>query len=74
MVFHVIKDPNAYRAMLEETGSTISNWTSTARKMRENIMVCNYRFLKNISQNAKDDSWIITGLNHWIPKEYLQAQ
>ena len=74
MVFHVIKDPEVYRAMLEETGGILSKWTTAAKKMRENIIVCNYRFVRNVSRNAEDDSWLITGLNHWIPREYLQAQ
>ena len=75
MVFHVVKDLDAYReGMLEAEGNAFANWTNTMKKIRDNIIVCNYRFLRNLTPNARDDSWLITGLNHWIPGEYLEAQ
>jgi len=73
MIFHVLKDPESYREeMLQGTGHTALKWAAAVKKMRDNIIVCNYKFLRDMSKNAKDDSWIITGLNHWLPNEYLQ--
>ena len=73
MIFHVLKDPGSYREeMLESTGNTVANWAAAVKKIRDNIIVCNYKFLRDMSRNAKDDSWIITGLNHWLPNDYLQ--
>ncbi|CAF3406497.1 unnamed protein product [Rotaria sp. Silwood1] len=73
MIFHVLKNPELYREeMFEGSGSAFSNWLSTVKKMRDNIIVCNYKFLRDMSKNASDDSWIITGLNHWSPNEYFQ--
>jgi hypothetical protein len=75
MIFHILKDPESYREeMLQSTGNSFTTWVSTVKKMRDNIIVCNYKFLRDMSKNAKDDSWIITGLNHWLPNEYLQQQ
>jgi hypothetical protein len=75
MIFHILKDPESYREeMLQGTGNTVTNWAATVKKMRNNIIICNYKFLRDMSKNAKDDSWIITGLNHWLPNEYLQQQ
>jgi hypothetical protein len=72
MIFHILKNPEKYRdEMLQNTGNSVTNWASTVKKMRDNIIVCNYKFLRDMSKNAKDDSWIITGLNHWLPNEYL---
>ncbi|CAF0932729.1 unnamed protein product [Rotaria sordida] len=73
MIFHILKNPESYRdEMLEGSGSTFSNWISTIKTMRDNIIVCNYKFSRNMSENAQDNSWIITGLNHWLPNEYFQ--
>jgi inner membrane protein involved in colicin E2 resistance len=73
MIFHVLKDRESYREeMLRNTGSAAANWASAVKKMRDNIIVCNYKFLRDMSKNAKDDSWIISGLNHWLPSEYEQ--
>ncbi|CAF0811905.1 unnamed protein product [Adineta steineri] len=75
MIFHILKDRDAYRQeMLNATGNVASNWTSAVKKMRDNIIVCNYKFLRDMSKNAKDDSWTISGLNHWQPSEYEQQQ
>ncbi|CAF0822076.1 unnamed protein product [Rotaria sp. Silwood1] len=73
MIFHILKDRNSYQEeMLHAKGDSITNWTATMKKMRDNIVVCNYKFLRDMSKNANDDSWIITGLNHWLPSEYEQ--
>lgn len=75
MVFHVVKDLDSYREeMLEGNGNPLANWATMMKKIRDNIIVCNYRFLRNVTPNARDNSWLITGLNHWIPAEYLEAQ
>jgi hypothetical protein len=75
MIFHVLKDPESYReAMLESTENSFTTWASTVKKMRDNMIICNYKFLRDMSAHAKDDSWIITGLNHWSPNEYLQQE
>ena len=73
MIFHILKDRESYReAMMQGTGNTATNWATAVKKMRDNIVVCNYKFLRDMSKNAKDDSWIISGLNHWLPSEYEQ--
>mgnify|MGYP006892793991 CR=1 FL=1 len=76
MIFHVLKNRQAYQdAMLGNDNAGVpSNWTSTMKKIRDNIVVCNYKFLRDMSKNATDDSWIITGLNHWLPSEYEDQQ
>ncbi len=73
MIFHILKDRESYReAMMQTTGNAATNWATAVKKMRDNIVVCNYKFLRDMSKNAKDDSWIISGLNHWLPSEYEQ--
>ena len=73
MIFHVLKDRDSYREeVLHGEGGAAANWASAVKKMRDNIVVCNYKFLRDMSKNAKDDSWIISGLNHWLPSEYEQ--
>lgn len=73
MIFHVLKNPESYREEISEgSGSTTTNWISTVKKMRDNIIICNYKFLRDMSKDAQDDSWTITGLNHWLPNEYFQ--
>jgi hypothetical protein len=73
MIFHILKDRDLYREeILHGEGGTAANWASAVKKMRHNIVVCNYKFLRDMSNNAKDDSWIISGLNHWLPSEYEQ--
>jgi hypothetical protein len=73
MIFHVVKDPQSYYdEMMQSTGTPMANWTSTVRTIRDNIIVCNYKFRRDLSPHAHDDSWIITGLNHWLPIEYQQ--
>ncbi|CAF3402711.1 unnamed protein product [Rotaria socialis] len=73
MIFHVLKNPESYRdEMLDGPGNAASNWISAVKKMRDDIIICNYRFLRDMSSDAQDSSWIITGLNHWLPNEYLQ--
>lgn len=74
MIFHILKNRESYQEeMLNSTsGSTVSNWSTAMQKMRDNIIVCNYKFLRDMSKNAKDDSWVISGLNHWLPIEYEQ--
>jgi hypothetical protein len=75
MIFHILKDRDSYREdMLRDTGGAVTNWAASMKKMRDNIIVCNYKFLRDMSKNATDDSWIITGLNHWLPSEYEQQQ
>ncbi|CAF0938584.1 unnamed protein product [Adineta steineri] len=75
MIFHVLKNPELYQEeMIHATGNTASNMIATMRKMRDNVIVCNYKFLRNMSKNANDDSWIITGLNHWSPTEYFKQE
>jgi hypothetical protein len=75
MIFHVLKDRESYRQeMLQGTGGTAANWATAVKKMRDNIIVCNYKFLRDMSKNAKDDNWIISGLNHWLPSEYEQQK
>lgn len=69
MIFHVLKDPDSYRE--EMMNNTAGDWLTTMRKMRDNIIVCNYKFLRDMSRDATDDSWIITGLNHWLPNDYF---
>lgn len=71
MVFHVIKDVESYREeMLQGSGTPAGNWLSAVRKMRDEIIICNYKFLRNITPNTNDDSWMIVSLNHWRPKDY----
>ncbi len=75
MIFHILKDRDSYReTMLRDTGGVAANWAAAVNKMRDNIVVCNYKFLRDMSKNAKDDSWVISGLNHWLPSEYEQQQ
>ncbi|CAF0900182.1 unnamed protein product [Adineta ricciae] len=75
MIFHVLRDRELYRQeILNAPGGVASNWTSAMKKMRDNIVVCNYKFLRDMSKNATDDSWIISGLNHWLPSEYEDQQ
>ncbi len=75
MIFHILKNPESYQEeILQGTGNAASNWLSAVKKMRNDIIVCNYKFLRDMSKNAQDDSWIITGLNHWSPNEYVQQQ
>ena len=75
MIFHVLKNRDSYREdMLQSAGGMTANWASTMKKMRENIIVCNYKFLRDMSKDAQDDSWTISGLNHWLPSEYEQQQ
>ena len=75
MIFHILKNPELYQEeMVQSTENTLTTWTSTINKIRDNMIVCNYKFLRDMSKNAKDDSWIITGLNHWLPNEYFQQQ
>ncbi len=71
MIFHVLKNRESYQEeMLHNTPGTTTNWSTAMKKMRDNIVVCNYKFLRDMSKNTKDDSWIISGLNHWLPSEY----
>lgn len=73
MIFHVLQNPESYRdEMFEGPGSATSNWLSTVKRMRDNIIICNYSFLRDMSKDVHDDSWVITRLNHWIPNEYFQ--
>jgi hypothetical protein len=73
MIFHILKNRESYQEeMLRNTSGTATNWSAAMNKMRDNIVVCNYRFLRDMSKNTKDDSWIISGLNHWLPSEYEQ--
>jgi hypothetical protein len=73
MIFHILKNRESYQEeMLRNTSGTTINWSAAMNKMRDNIVVCNYRFLRDMSKNTKDDSWIISGLNHWLPSEYEQ--
>lgn len=73
MIFHVLKNLEFYRdEMLQSTGNTLFTWTSTVKKMRDNMIICNYKFLRDMTKDARDDSWTITGLNHWSLNEYLQ--
>ena len=75
MIFHVLKDPESYREeMLQSTGNSLTNWASMVKKMRDNLIVCNYKFLRDMGQQAKDESWTITGLNHWLPNEHFEQQ
>ncbi|CAF3889799.1 unnamed protein product [Rotaria sordida] len=75
MIFHVLKDRNSYQQeVLHAKGDSVANWAATMKKMRNNIVVCNYKFLRDMSKNANDDTWIISGLNHWLPSEYEQQQ
>lgn len=71
MIFHVLKNRESYREeMLQNSDGKSTSLTTAMKKMRDNIVVCNYKFLRDMSKNAKDDSWIISGLNHWLPSEY----
>lgn len=73
MIFHLLKDRNSYQQeMFQGSASAVNDWTEKMKKMRNDIVVCNYKFLRDMSKNANDDSWIITGLNHWLPSEYEQ--
>lgn len=73
MIFHVLKNREAYREEMMQSNESATAKLATAMKiMRENIVVCNYRFLRDMSKNADDDSWTISGLNHWSPSEYSQ--
>lgn len=75
MIFHVLKNPESYQnEMLESSGNSLTTWASNMKKMRDNVIVCNYKFFRDMSKNTPDESWIITGLNHWSPNEYLQQQ
>ena len=71
MIFHVLKDrESCQREISQNPEQNIDNWSAMMKKMRDNIVVCNYKFLRDLSKNAEDDSWIISGLNHWLPTEY----
>lgn len=71
MIFHVLKNRDSFRdEMFDGSNNMASNWVSVSKKMRDNLIVCNYKFLRDMSKNAQDDSWTITGLNHWLPSEY----
>ena len=75
MIFHVLKNREAYREELMQSNDSATTKLATAMKiMRENIVVCNYKFLRDMSKNAQDESWTISGLNHWLPSEYSQSQ
>lgn len=75
MIFHILKNRDLYRdEVLQSTKGNPTNLTSAMRKMRDNIVVCNYKFLRDMSKNATDESWIISGLNHWLPSEYEDQQ
>jgi len=75
MIFHILKERESYQqAMLDNKDGAATNWVDSMKKMRDNIIVCNYKFLRDMSKNAQDDSWIISGLNHWLPSEYEQRQ
>ena len=72
MIFHILKDPNAYRQeIMQSSNASVADWLSKLRKMRNEIIVCNYKFLRDTNCNSTDNSWIITGLNHWLPNEYF---
>lgn len=73
MLFHVLKNPELYRdEMLHSSENSLVTWASTVKKMRDNLIICNYKFLRDMTKDAQDESWTITGLNHWSPNEYLQ--
>ena len=76
MIFHVLKNRESYQEemMNNPAGNPAANWSVAMKKMRDNIVVCNYKFLRDMSKNAKDDTWIISGINHWLPIEYEQQQ
>ncbi|UJR28017.1 hypothetical protein I4U23_009277 [Adineta vaga] len=75
MIFHILKDRDSYRdEMMNAPGGAAANWASAVKKMRDNIIVCNYKFLRDMSKNSNDDSWIISGVNHWLPSEYEDQQ
>lgn len=77
MIFHILKDRNSYREeMLNPAGGAdaAGNWAAAMKKMRGNIVVCNYKFLRDMSKSSTDDSWVISGLNHWLPSEYEKQQ
>ena len=75
MIFHILKDRESCRQeFLNSTGGAAANWATAAKKMRDNIVICNYKFLRDMSKNSTDDSWIISGLNHWLPSEYEYEQ
>lgn len=73
MIFHVLKDRESYREdVLQGSDGVANSWATAMKKMRDNIVVCNYKFLRDMSKDAQDESWIISGLNHWLPSEYDQ--
>jgi len=73
MIFHVLKNPHLYQEeIMQNSDKTLTNWALTVKKMRDNLLICNYKFLRDMSKNANDTSWIITELNHWSPSEYLK--
>lgn len=75
MIFHILKNPQKYQEeMMQNPEKTFTNWALTVKKMRDNLLICNYKFLRDMTKNARDTSWIITGLNHWSPNEYLKQQ
>jgi hypothetical protein len=71
MIFHILKNRESYQEeMLRNSSGTGTSWSTAMKKMRDNIVVCNYKFLRDVSKDTKDDSWVISGLNHWLPSEY----
>ena len=60
MIFHILKDPESYREeMLQRTDSATADWIATVKKMRDNIIICNYKFLRDMSKILK----MIVGLS-----------
>jgi hypothetical protein len=73
MLFHVVKALTSIREDLHQTtNDPLGNWMMTMKNMHDSVVVCNYKFIRDMSKNSNDDSWIISGLNHWLPSEYGQ--
>ncbi|CAF0832447.1 unnamed protein product [Didymodactylos carnosus] len=50
--------------------STLLNFSKTSHSIRDSIVICNYRFVREMTKGVSD-GWTINALNHWLPNEYL---
>lgn len=66
MVYHVLRGLDAMKAKGEDLPLNVG----MLPQYRDNISICNYRFIKEFTKGNESD-WTINLLNHFKPSDYI---
>lgn len=67
VVFHILRG-FAEQAKVRGDAKTFQDFIK-ADDTKYNVMICNYRFFKDFTEGAKNPTWIINLVNHFLPAD-----